>query len=68
MGARPGGERLIMALLRKDETLTASTEVRASAEWLGPNRFRTRNRRRLGRWKIVTNVRIRAIVEKETAA
>ena len=32
MGARAGGEWLIMALLRRDETLTASTEVRASAE------------------------------------
>lgn len=79
MGARASGQRLIMALLRKDETLTAATEVRASAErvyavvsdvtripewspetrraeWLGPDRFRAWNRRRLGRWKTVANV------------
>lgn len=63
-----------MSLLQKDETLTASAEVRASADqvyavisdvtripewspetirvtWLSPNRFRARNRRRLGRWR-----------------
>ncbi len=68
-----------MPVLQKDETLTASTEVRASpervyavvadvtripewspettrAEWLGPDRFRAWNRRRLGRWKTVANV------------
>jgi len=68
-----------MSLLQKDETLTASTEVRASAdqvyavisdvtripewspetrraEWLGPDRFRAWNRRRLGRWRTVAKV------------
>jgi hypothetical protein len=68
-----------MSLLQQDETLTASTEVRASAEqvyavisdvtripewspetrraeWLGPDRFRAWNPRRLGRWRTVANV------------
>jgi uncharacterized protein YndB with AHSA1/START domain len=66
-------------LLQKDETLSASTEVRASpeevyavvsditripewspetmrAEWLAPDRFQARNRRRLGRWSTVANL------------
>lgn len=68
-----------MPLLRKGETLTASTEVRAPAEriyavisdvtripewslettraeWLGPDRFRAWNHRRLGRWRTEANV------------
>ncbi len=32
MGARAGGERLIVPVLQKGETLTASTEVRADPE------------------------------------
>lgn len=32
MGARAGGHRLIMALIRRSETLTASTEVRTPAD------------------------------------
>lgn len=68
-----------MALLHKDETLSASVELRSSAEeiyavisdvtripewspetsraqWLGPDRFRAWNRRRLGRWRTDANV------------
>jgi len=32
MGTRAGGQRLNMSVLQKDETLSASTEVRASAD------------------------------------
>ncbi len=68
-----------MALLQQGETLSASVELRASAEeiyavvsdvtripewspetrraqWLGPDRFRAWNRRRLGRWRTDANV------------
>lgn len=68
-----------MALLQKDETVSAWTEVQASpdqiyavvsdvtripawspetvrVEWLGSDRFRAWNRRRLGRWRTTARV------------